>query len=95
MSCTIGVLGFNSWRGLGIFLFTTVSRTAVGSTQPPIQRLPGALSLGVKRPGREADHSPPFSAEVNNTWSYIPTPPIRLHGVMLNYLTDTSTWRGT
>jgi hypothetical protein len=24
----------------------------------------GALSLGVKRPGREADHSPPSSAEV-------------------------------
>jgi hypothetical protein len=23
-----------------------------------------ALSLGVKRPGREADHSPPSSAEV-------------------------------
>jgi hypothetical protein len=28
------------------------------------QRFPGALSLGVKRPGREADHSPPSSAEV-------------------------------
>jgi hypothetical protein len=24
----------------------------------------GAISLGVKRPGREADHSPPSSAEV-------------------------------
>jgi hypothetical protein len=41
-----------------------VSRTALGPTQPPIQREPGALSLGVKRPGREADHSPPSSAEV-------------------------------
>jgi hypothetical protein len=26
----------------------------------------GVLSLGVKRPGREADHSPPSSAEVRN-----------------------------
>jgi hypothetical protein len=26
--------------------------------------VPGALSLGVKRPGREADHLPPSSAEV-------------------------------
>jgi hypothetical protein len=26
---------------------------------------PGSLSLGVKWPGREADHSPPSSAEVN------------------------------
>jgi len=24
----------------------------------------GALSLGIKQPGREADHSPSFSAEV-------------------------------
>jgi hypothetical protein len=44
--------------GLGIFLFTTASRTALGPTQPPIQWVPGALSLRVKRPGREADHSP-------------------------------------
>jgi hypothetical protein len=53
-----------------------VSRTALGPTQPPIQWVPGALSLGVKRQGREADHSPPFSAEVNNARSYISTPPI-------------------
>jgi len=26
--------------------------------QPPIQWVPGAPSPGVKRPGREADHSP-------------------------------------
>jgi hypothetical protein len=32
----------------------------VGPTQPPIQWVPGALSLGGKaRPGRDADHSPP------------------------------------
>jgi hypothetical protein len=61
---TIGVLGFDSRRGLGIVLFTTASRTALGPTQPPIQWVPGSLSLAVKRPGREADHSPPSSAEV-------------------------------
>jgi hypothetical protein len=56
---------FRFRRGLGIFLFTTaVSRTALGPTQHPIQCVPGALSLGVKRPGREVDHSPPSSAEV-------------------------------
>jgi len=33
-----------------------------------------ALSLGVKLPGREADHSSPSSAEVKNTWSYTFTP---------------------
>jgi hypothetical protein len=51
--------------GAGNFsFFTTASRTALGLTQPPIQWVLGALSLGAKRPGREADHSPPSSAEV-------------------------------
>jgi hypothetical protein len=69
----IGVLGFDSrWR-LGIFLFTTESRTALGHTQPPIQWVTGALSLGVKRPGREADHSPLSSDEVKNAWRYTST----------------------
>jgi hypothetical protein len=70
----VRVLGFNSQRGLGIFLFTTTSRMALGSTQPPIQWILGDLSLGVKRPGREADHSPPSSAKVKNAWSYASTP---------------------
>jgi hypothetical protein len=38
---------------------------------------------GIKLPGREADHSPPSSAEVKNAWSYTSTPTIRLHGVGL------------
>jgi hypothetical protein len=50
--------------GLGIFLVTAASRTALELTKPPIQCIPGAFYLGVKRPGREADHSPPSSAEV-------------------------------
>jgi hypothetical protein len=29
-----------------------------------------ACSLGLKLPDREADHSLPYSAEVNNAWSY-------------------------
>jgi hypothetical protein len=64
MGWTIEVLGFDSRRGPGIFLFTTASRTALGPTQPPIQWVPGALSLGAKRSGREAHHPPPSSAEV-------------------------------
>jgi hypothetical protein len=80
----IRVLGFECQRGLGIYLFTTTSRTALGPTQPPVQWVPGALSRGVKRPGREADHSPPSSAEVKNAWSYTSTPPICLYGVVLS-----------
>jgi hypothetical protein len=33
-----------------------------------------ALSLGVKWPGSEADHSLPSSADIKNAWSYISTP---------------------
>jgi hypothetical protein len=57
--------GFDSWQGLGIFLFTTASRAAL-EPQPPIQWVPRALSLGVKRPEREADYTPPSTAEVKN-----------------------------
>jgi hypothetical protein len=34
--------------------------------QPPITWVSGTLTPEVKRPGREADHSPPSSAEVHN-----------------------------
>jgi hypothetical protein len=43
------------------------------------------ISLGVRRPVREADHSLPSSVEVKNMWNYISTPPMRLQGVMLSY----------
>jgi hypothetical protein len=51
-----------------IFLFFTSSRPALASAQPPIQWVPGALAPGVKRPGREVDHSPSTSAEVKKMW---------------------------
>jgi hypothetical protein len=51
-------------QGVGIFPFTTASKPPLGPTQPPIQWVSGALSLGVKRPGREADHTRTSSAEV-------------------------------
>jgi hypothetical protein len=35
----------------------------------------GAPSPGLKRPGREDDHSPPASAEVKKMWIYTSTPP--------------------
>jgi hypothetical protein len=60
----MGVLGFDSRWGLGIFLFSIASRTALGPTQSLIQWVPGRLSLGVRRPRREADQSPPSSAEI-------------------------------
>jgi hypothetical protein len=57
---------FNSWQGLGIFLFANMSRLSLGLTQPPIVWVLGVLSPEVKHPGCEADHSPPSSTEVKN-----------------------------
>jgi hypothetical protein len=50
--------------GAGNFSLHHRVQTALGPIHTPIQWVPGALSLGVKRPGREADHSPPSSAQV-------------------------------
>jgi hypothetical protein len=75
---------YESRQGLGIFLFSTASGPYLEPTQPPIQWVSGPLSLRVKRPDREADHSPPSSAEVKNLWSYTSTPQICLHDMVLS-----------
>jgi hypothetical protein len=62
---------FNSRQGLRIFLFSTAaSRPALRPTQPPIQWVHGIISLGIKRPWLEVDHSPTSIAEIKNMWSY-------------------------
>jgi hypothetical protein len=66
--------GFDSPKLLGIFLFITTSRWALGPNNLPIQWVPGALSLEANRPGRKADHEPPSRAEVKNAWSCTSTP---------------------
>jgi hypothetical protein len=58
-----------------MFLFTTASRPALVLTQLPIQWVPEAPSLRAKRPGREADHSPPSSVEVKMHGAIPPLPP--------------------
>jgi hypothetical protein len=54
--------------------FSTVSRPALGFTQPPIECTPGTVSPGVMRQGREVDHSPPFDAEIKNDGAISPFP---------------------
>jgi hypothetical protein len=71
-------------RGWDFLLFTTETRPALGPTQAPIQWVPGGSFPGIKRPGRETDHTPPSSTEVQNAWSSTSTPSIRCHGMVLS-----------
>jgi hypothetical protein len=54
--------------------FPTATRRAMGSTKLPNKWGTGGFYPGIKRSGREPDHSSPSGAEVN-TWSYISIPP--------------------
>jgi hypothetical protein len=73
------------WKYCLFMDWTTASSTALGPTMPPIEWIPGDLSLGVKRPRRVPDHSPPCSVEFKNACRYTSTPSIlRLHGVVLS-----------
>jgi hypothetical protein len=74
---------FESRQGLGIFIFTTASRTALGPTQPPTQWVPGSLSLGVKWPGLKLTTHLHLVPRSKNEWSYTSTCSIRNHGVVL------------
>jgi hypothetical protein len=64
-------------RGVGVRI--PVGSRIFSSPRGPdwlsIRWVPVALSPGVKRPGHEADHSPPTSAEVKKIWIYKSTPP--------------------
>jgi hypothetical protein len=76
-----GRLLFDSRQGQEIFLYSTASGPTLGPTQSLMQCVPGAFSPGLKRQGREADHSPPSSAEVKNGGAIPPLP-------------HTSSWHG-
>jgi hypothetical protein len=56
-----------------IFLFSTMSRPALGSTQPT-QLVVETLYPGIKCPGREADHSHPSSADIKDGRNIPPLP---------------------
>jgi hypothetical protein len=85
------VVGSSSPGRVQNFLSSTSFRPALGSTQPPTQWVPGALFPDVKQQEREADHSSPTSVEVKQMWIYKSTPPIHLHGVVLNSLSTGTT----
>jgi hypothetical protein len=75
LSLQAGCLGFSCWQSR-IFLFATISRLALTTTQPPIQRVHGP--------------SPSFSSKLKNVWRYTSTPHTSVcHG---NYLSTRSSF---
>jgi hypothetical protein len=68
------IIGVRVPAGAGNFSLHHRVQTGWGPTQPPVQWVPGAVPLGKKLPGREADNSPQSSVEVKNEWSYTSTP---------------------
>jgi hypothetical protein len=54
--------------------FFSACRPTLRPTQPPIQWVSVAVSLGVHRRGPEADHPPPSSAVLKNNGTIPPLP---------------------
>jgi hypothetical protein len=74
-SVGIGTVNRLNGRGLipardKIFLLSKASRPSLG----PIQWARGVINHGLKRPAREAYHSPPYSAEIENGEAVPPLP---------------------
>jgi hypothetical protein len=65
---------FDFRQGQKILLFSITSRPAVGPIQLPTEWVPGAVSPGSTRQGREADYSPPSSTQVKNGGNITPIP---------------------
>jgi len=70
----------------GIFSLRLHVQTGSGDhpATSPVGTGGGALSLWVKLPGREAEHSPPSNSEVMNSCRYTSITPVRLSGVVLS-----------
>jgi hypothetical protein len=68
-----------------IFSINMVRRASLRSTQLPIQLVPGDPSSKGNRPGREAVHQAPRSAELNECVKLHLHLPHILHGAVLSY----------
>jgi hypothetical protein len=96
------VIGTAQWNSAGLLTRRSVFRVLAGSVNFSVHQrfhtgtgaYPDSYPMGnrvsfpvVKRPGSEANHSPPSSAEIKNA----SIPPISLHGVVLKKSTGTLT----
>jgi hypothetical protein len=78
-------LGFESQQGQEIFLFSTESRLALASTEPPIKWVLGPLLLEIKQQWHEADYLDSSIANVKMAELYRYSP-VCLHTIVLNYV---------
>jgi hypothetical protein len=61
---------------VGSRIFTSpIMQTGFGAHPTSYTMGTGGSFPGLKRPGREADHSPPANAEIKKMWIYTSTPP--------------------
>jgi len=67
-----------------VYLFSPHADRLWGSPSLLFNGYRGTISPGVKRPWRQADHSPPSSADVKNAWSLYLHSAVFLHGVVLS-----------
>lgn len=67
----LGSCGLNHGKGEDIL---SLLQSALCPTQPSIQCVLAAPSLGTKQPGGEADKLPPSSTKVKKEWSCTSTP---------------------
>jgi hypothetical protein len=71
------------------FIYSRMSRQALGPAQSHSQSVPGFLSPGVKWPRCEVDHSPTTSVKDKNKWCYTFTP---LGQTLLSLTTEHKSW---
>jgi hypothetical protein len=73
---TTGRSGFDPRQGKRIFPLSSVSRPALGPTQPPVQWVPGVFSPGVKRGrGVTLTTHPHLATRSGMSRSYTSSPP--------------------
>jgi hypothetical protein len=65
-----------------LFLFSVVSIPFLAPTQPPIQWVKETFPQEIKRPGREADRSPPSSVDFKNDAAMPPLPNMSFWSVL-------------
>jgi hypothetical protein len=69
-----GLISGRDSEGIFFFFAITVSKSALGPTQPPMPWVLGPLSPRIRRPGPEIHYLSPFSVEVKNVWNYTSIP---------------------